>query len=790
MLKHHLTVAIRSLIRHKGSALINLIGLTIGMAGCFLILLYVQDELSFDRRHENGHRIYRLVLERRAPERISLDVSTPPPLAPALLNDFPQIIHAVRFLNLDNPTPLVANGEKRFYEKRFFFADPSVFEVFTLPLVQGDSKTALQKPNAVVITAETAQRYFGKEDPMGKSLTINNYLDLEIAGVVQNPPPNSTIQFDFLASFSTLYGWLGKGFVDNWQNNSGHTYLLLSENFPPEELENQLPGFIKRYLSATSPLKQIHLQPLHRIHLHSYQDYRLASGGDIRSVYLLSAVAFFVLLIACINFINLTTARSLHRSREVGIRKVMGATKRQLVQQFLGEALLLTALVLLIAVVMVELALPHFHALIGRALSVDNNQSLWLGLLGIGLFAGLLSGSFPAFILSSFQPVHALKGRLKTDSTGAIFRKALVVGQFTLTITLMIGTMVVYNQLSFMQNKRLGFDKDQVIVAPIRDQNLRQNPEPLKSRLRQLPGILNVGAAALFPGGPVGRTRFRAEAMADEGAISMLWVDHDFIRTLGMEVVEGRDFSKDYETDATGAVILNEEAVRQLGWRPAEAIGKSFELVGSKKAKIIGVLRDFHFASLHRQIEPVVLHIWPWLNYVLIRVDATRLPGILSDLENIWQEFDPSHPFAFTFLDESIDRFYQSEKRLGQVSGYFSLLAIVIACLGLFALAAFTAEQRTKEIGIRKVLGATASGVVVLLSKDFARLVLVANLIAFPVAWYAMNRWLESFAYRIHIGWETFIFAGGLALIIALLTVSTQAVKAALTNPVEALRYE
>jgi putative ABC transport system permease protein len=472
---------------------------------------------------------------------------------------------------------------------------------------------------------------------------------------------------------------------------------------------------------------------------------------------------------------------------------VAGATKRQLVQQFLGEALLLTGLALVVAVFLAELGMPHFTALIGRRLTIDfeRNVWLWLGPIAIGLFVGLLSGSYPAFFLSTFQPLDTLKAHLKTGSAGATLRKALVVVQFTLTITLMIGTGVVYDQLNFMQHKRLGFEKDQVLVAPIRDQNLRQNPEPLKSRLRQYPGILHVGAAALLPGGPVGKTRFRAEAGSNKGTMSMLWVDQDFISALGMELIAGRDFSKNFATDATDAVILNEEAIKQLGWIvPAEAIGKSFELVGSKKGTIIGVVRDFHFTSLHRQIEPVVLHIWPWLNYVLVRVDAAHLPGILGDLEDIWQEFDPNHPFTFTFLDDNFDRFYQSEKRLGQVSSYFSLLAIFVACSGLFGLASFTAEQRTKEIGIRKVLGASVARIVLLLSQDFLKLVLAAIVVALPIAYFAMNRWLLNFAYRIDLQWWVFALAGGLALLIAMLTVCTQAIKAALANPVESLRYE
>ncbi len=793
MFRHYFIVAVRNLLKKKSYSMINIIGLAIGIACCILILLYVQDELSFDQYHENVDQIYRLVLERHAAEKMSLDISTPPPLASALTNDFPQIIHTVRFLNTDNPIPLVNHGDKRFYERHFFFVDPNVFDVFTIPFILGDPNKSLQKPNSIVITEETARKYFGDENPLGKTLTFNNYLDLEVTGVVQNSPSNSTLKFDFLASFSTLYGWLGREFVDNWQNNICQTYLLLSDDFSAKILSRQLPDLIKKYLSEANSLKQIHLQPLNRIHLYSYQDYQLSSGGDIRYIYLLSAVALFILLIGCINFMNLATARSIERFREVGIRKVVGATKNQLVQQFLGETLLSTILALLIAIIMVELCLPYLNTFIESDITVNYRQdlNLWIGLIGIGLFVGFISGVYPAFFLSRFQPIHTLKKRVKIGHSRVSLRQVLIVVQFTLTITLIIGTMVVNDQIYFMQNKKLGFDKDHVIIVPIRDQALRQNPEPLKTQLRQHPYILQVGASALLPGGPVGRTRFRVEAISDEGTMSMLWVDHDFIKTLGIELVAGRDFSNKFQTDATEAVILNEEAIRQLGWTdPDEAIGKSFELVGSKRGRIIGVVKDFNFASLHRKIEPLVLHEWPWLNYILVRVAATHLPNILDDLENTWRKFDPNHPFTYTFLDDKFDQFYQSEKQLGQISGFFSLLAISIACLGLLGLVAFDVEQRTKEIGIRKVLGASITNIVKLFTIGFVKLVFLANLIAWPIAYLVLEDWLQNFAYRIDIGLSTFLLSGTLVLVIALLTISYQSIKAALMNPIKTLRYE
>lgn len=793
MFRNYLIVAMRNLQKKKSYSIINIIGLAIGIACCILIFLYVQNELSFDKYHENADRIYRLVLERHAAEMMSLDVSAPPPLAPAMTNDFTHIIHAVRFLNTDNPTPLVSQGDKRFYERHFFFVDPNVFDVFTIPFLQGDPKKSLQNPNSIVITEETARKYFGDENPLGKTFTFNNTLDLEVTGVVQNLPSNSTLKFDFLASFSTLYGWLGREFLDNWQNNLCQTYLLLSDNVSPDVLAQQLPGFIKKYLGEDNSLKKINLQPLTRIHLYSYQDYQLPHGGDIRYMYLLSAVALFILIISCINFMNLSTAQSIERSREVGIRKVIGATKNQLIRQFFGETLLSTILALLIAIIMAELCLPSFNKLIGSdiAMNYSQNLNLWIGLIGLGLSVGFFSGSYPAFFLSGFQPIHTLKKRIRTSHSRVSLKQVLVIVQFTLTIILIIGTMVVNDQIRFMQNKQLGFDKDQVIVIPIRDQILRQNPEPLKTELRQHPGILQVGASALLPGGPVGRTRFRTEAASEGATMSMLWVDYDFIKTLGIELIAGRDFSPEFQTDATEAVILNEEAIRQIGWsNPDEAIGKSFELVGSKKGKIIGVVRDFNVASLHRKIEPLVLHEWPWLNYILVRVAAPHLPSILDDLKNTWQEFDPDHPFTYTFLDDRFDQFYKSEKQLGKISGLFSLLAISIASIGLLSLVAFDVEQRTKEIGVRKVLGASVANIVKIFTMGFVKLIFLANVIAWPIAYFVLKNWLQNLAYRINIGVITFLLCGALVLIIVLLTISYQSIKVALMNPIKTLRYE
>ncbi len=790
---NYLKTALRKIRRQTGHSLLNIAGLAVGMACCVLILLYVQHEWSYDRYHDNFRGIFRLIAEHKTPDGTRFDATTPPPLGPALAMDFPSVAQVVRFLVPDNPTPLVARGDARFYEKAFVFADPSVFSVFTIPFLEGDPETALRKPYAVVVTAATARKYFGRTDPLGKTLRFNNAFDLEVTGVVADPPSNSSLPFDFLASFATAYDWLGKDFLDNWDNNTCHTYVLLAGHAPPDALARQLPGVIEKHLGSASTLKQLHLQPLRRIHLYSYVDYGLPSAGDIHRLYLLLGIAVFILLIACINFINSATASSAARSREVAVRTLIGATKADLVRQFLWESLLKTLVALGLALVLVKLGLPRLGALVGTDLSLYSARhwQAWAAPIGIALLAGFLAGSAPAFVLSSVLPLDNLKGQLRSGMGRSWLRKSLVVVQFALTTVLIIGTWLVHNQLTFMERKPLGFDKDQVIVVPIRDQNLRQDPEGLKRRLRQRPGVTGVGAAALLPGGPTGKTRFRAEGISETGTMSMLWVDQDFIKTLGIRLAAGRDFSRDFATDSSAAFILNEAAVRQLGWRlPVDAIGRSFELLGGKKGAIIGVVKDFNFVSLHRKIEPLVLHIWPWLNYVLIRVGGAPYAAVLADIERLWPEFEPGHPFTFFFMSDNFERFYQSEKQLREASVLFSLLGIVIACLGLLGLTAFAAEQRTKEIGVRKVLGASVPGLVILLARELLALVLLANVVAWPIAYYALSKWLQDYSFRITVGWNVFLLTGILTFVLAGATLSYRSIKAARANPVDCLRYQ
>ncbi len=793
MLKNYLKIALRNIIWHKGYSAVNVLGLAVGMASFILLLFYVLHELSFDNFHKNGNSIYRAVVERKTPEGLRTDAVTPPPLATALANDFPEITSAVRFLNIDNPVPLLSFGNKRFYENKLFFADPDVFDIFTIPFLSGNPKTALLAPNSLVITENEAIKYFGTDNPIGKTLRLNNYLDLQVTGVIKNFPSNSTVNADFLISFSTLYGWVGKEFIESWQNNMCQTYVLVNKHTPVEFLAKRLPGLIDKHVDKSDQLKNIYFQPLSRIHLYSHQDYNITSGGDIRFIYLLSAIAMFILLIACFNYVVLTTARFIQRARETGVRKLLGATRKQLIHQFLCEGFFYISVSLVIALIVVAIALPNLSYITGKDFSTDYSTHWKIITLPVVLvlFIGLLSGSYTALYFSSLQPVNAIKTQFETSRNKLTMRKALVIGQFVLTNLLVIGSWIVYNQLNFMQNKKLGFDGEQVIVVPIRNENMRQNQDAIKARLNQFPGIQMVAAAALLPGGPVGKTRFRAEGNSETGTMSMLWVDNDFIKTLGIKLAAGRDFSKDFAYDTSESFIINEEAAKQLGFfNSIDAVGKSFELAGSKKGSIIGVVNDFHFTSLQNKIEPVVMHIWPWLNYLLVRVEGKHIPSVITYLKSTWCEFDSDNPFEFSFLNESFNRFYREERQLEKISAFFTSIALFIAFMGLFSLSAHTAERKTKEIGIRKALGASVIGIFGAQLKEFISLVAISLIIALPIGYYTMLRWLQNYAYRVDVDISTILITGFVSLATVLISVSYHAIKAATANPVESLKYE
>lgn len=808
MFKNYLKVALRNLKRYKVYSLINIAGLAIGMACFLLIFLFVQDELSYDRYHNNSKWIYRITAEAYVAEKAIHAASTPAPLGPTLINEFPEVLKAARILNSSSER-LVSFGQKKFYESRFFFADPSVFDVFTYPFKKGDPKTALNEPYSVVITEETAEKYFGNEDPVGKVINVNNRADYRITGVLKDIPRNSHFNLDFLASFITL-AETNKRLSEDWGNLSYFTYCLLRQDCLPAELEKKLPLIVKKYvgkyfesfkgmlsdkiIEEWKSAFKFHLQPLTKIHLHSRLFYEIEANSDVSYVYIFSIIAFFILVIACINFMNLSTARSSSRAKEVSMRKVVGAQRAQLIRQFLAESFFLTFISLLFAIGIVEVFLPAFNRISGKemSLSYSGNWMVLVGLVGTTILVAVLSGSYPAFLLSAFLPVDVIKGSLKKGLAASSLRKILVVFQFSVSITLIIGAIIIYNQLAFIRNKNLGFDQEQLVAIRARNPEMIRSYESAKNELMQNPDIISVAASSGLPAKDLGtQNTFRPEGAGENDYIIMytVSVDYDFLKTLGIKLASGRNFSRDFPGDVNGAFILNEAACQKFGWE--SPLGKTIEQMGSGKKTVIGVVKNFHYLSLHQKIDPLVIQFDPEdFDYFSVKIRPQNIRRTLAYLENTWRKFDPAHPFEYSFLDEDVDKLYKADKNFGEIFICFTILAISIACLGLFGLTSFTAEKRTREISIRKVFGASVSNIVILLSREFARWVLFANLVAWPFAYYAMKRWLQNFAYRSSIGIWIFILAAASAFAIALLTVSFQAIRAALANPVEALRYE
>jgi len=804
MLKNYLKIALRNFLRHRAYSFINISGLAIGIACCILMLLFVQEELSYDRFHASAERIHRVIVDENNEGTIRHLANTYAPLAPALQTEFPEIPHIVRIF----PHSVTVNRDeqRRFQEERFFFVDSTVFEVFSFAFLRGDPRTALHEPNAMVITAATAQKYFGDENPVGHILTIENKLDLKVTGVLQNVPRNSHVDFDFLANLNSVKTVLGPWVLTRgWHWPPMYTYILLPQNYSASAIENRMPELVRKHVPESLASRQaLRLQPLTDIHLHSDLENEIAPTSNIAYVYVFSAIAVFVLLIACFNFMNLATARAAKRAKEVGLRKVIGAQRGQLIKQFLGESLFYAVLALLLALVLVELFLPTFNALLDKQIEMSyaNDWSVVFGLLALTLVVGILAGSYPALFLARVRPVQALYGKTLFGVGGRSplrLRAVLVVVQFVISIGLIVVTTVVNEQVQFIQDKHLGFEKEHLVTISIRDEAMQQNFAAIKNGLLSKTGVAQVSAISNFPW-EQGYYDFyiRAEGMKPDEKFNMptLLVEHDFVRTFGMEIVAGREFLKEHTTDAQEAFILNEAAVKKLGW--SSALDKKIEMESvaagkPRTGKVIGVVKDFHLRSLHYEIEPLVLLISPepyYLDNLAIRLDAKNVSQTMTALELKWRELAPNRPFEYSFLDQAFDKLYRKEQKLAQVFQYFSAIAIFVGCLGLFGLASFIAEQKTKEIGIRKVLGASVAGIIGLLSSEFAKLVLLSNLIAWPVAYFAMNKWLQQFAYRIDVVWWIFALAGGLAFFIALLTVGAQAIKAALANPVDALRYE
>lgn len=810
MLKNYFKIAVRNLLRQRVYSLINISGLAIGMACCLFILLYVRDELSYDCHHPHADRIYRVGLDAAVSGEDIHAAVTAAPLAAALAAEYPEVEAATRLYKANRV--LINHENRKFYEEKFLWADSTVFQVLSLPLLRGDEATALNGPHKIVLTSSAAHKYFGDLDPLGKVLRADNRDDYVVTGVLRDQPANTQFQFDFLASLSSV-SWAQQS---NWTSNSFYTYVRLRQDAKPEELAAKFPALIRRDIApqiekglgisydeavAHGFKWGYFLEPLPKIYLHSTAMQDISPHSDIRYTYILSSIVLFILLIACINFMNLATARSAKRAKEVGVRRVLGSERAQLARQFLGESVLLALLAMIFAHALVQILLPWFNQLAGKQIAVAavNSSPVLVMLLAIALSAGLLAGLYPAFVLSSFQPVRVLKGQLTGKAGGARFRSVLVVAQFCISLILLVGTFVVFKQLRFMQNYKLGFAQEQVLVFPAETEAMAQRFETVRSELLKNSQVLNAAAGSVIPGRFLDNLSGYRPQGAAQDAIITLWtarVTHEYLQTLQCELVAGRDFSREIVTDAETAVI-NESAAQMLGWTPADAIGKQVAEIGNGEddtdlmRTVVGVVKDFHFESLQEPIKPAIFTISKNnLRFGLVRVRPENLTETLAFLESQWQNFLPGFPSQYFFLDEDFGRLYEKEHRLGRIVGSFAFLAMFIACLGLFGMASFVAQQRTKEIAVRKVLGATAISVMTMLSTDFLKLVALAFVLAAPVAYLAMHRWLEDFAYRIPLGVETFVAAGVLMLLITLLTVSTQAARAALANPVEAIRYE
>jgi putative ABC transport system permease protein len=811
MFKNYIKTAVRSLYKNKGFTAINILGLALGLATCLLIVFYVVDELSYDRYNTKADRIYRVNEDLKLGENNVQYAVAMPPLAKTLKVEYPYIEDATRIKAAG--TTHVKKGNINMVENRVGFVDASIFNVFTLPMVSGDPKTALLEPNTVVITESTAKKYFNTTDAVGKTIVFNEKENFKVTGVIKDVPKQSHFNFDFFVSLESF----PDSRSNEWLRSDYNTYVLLKDAKDYKKLEASFPAFLQKFSGAQMQSElgmsiaqfeksgshfRMNLTALTDIHLKSNRSGELGPNSTTQYVYIFSAIALFILLIACVNFMNLSTARSSNRAREVGVRKVLGSSRKYLIFQFLAESVLVTFVATVIAMIAAAAVLPLFNQLSGKEIILTVESLKWLvpSLLLIVLVIGSLAGSYPAFFLSAFQPIDVLKGKLSAGFKGGGLRSFLVVFQFFVSILLIIGTLVIYNQLNFIQTKNLGYNRNQVLVIQ-NSSELKDQAKVFKQELAELPGVKSATMTGFLPTNGWRNTRiYFKDATFDQkkSLFPQSWeVDADYIPTMDMKMAAGRNFSKEMLTDSS-AVILNEAAAKFLGF--ADPINKTiYQSLGGdrkggvqnvKECHIVGVVKDFHFNSLREKIEPVVMTLGQNSGALGIRVSTSNITALMAQIKNKWNELSPNVQINYSFMDQDFDASYRSEQRIGKIFVIFTSLAIIIACLGLFGLAAYAAEQRTKEIGIRKVLGADVSVIVGMLSKDFIKLVCIAIILASPIAWFVMTKWLQDFAYRITIQWWVIAVAGAGALVIAFVTISFQSVKAALANPVDSLKNE
>lgn len=808
MLFNYLKIFIRNLKKNPVYILINILGLSVGMAASILIFIFVQHELSYDNYHQHGDRIFRVSRAWFNPNgEANLHLGhAAPPFGPLLKSDFQgKIEEAVRLMNVKL---VVKEGDDVFEESKFFFSDPEVFKVFSWKLVEGDPSTALTFPDGLVLTQSMAKKYFGDQSAMGEYMEVkigSASMDMQVRGIMEDVPDNSHFQLDFLASMEPVVEFYGgyEAVMKNFGSNSFSTYLLLEEGIDAEDLEAELPAFIDRHIPpsaqgfSASMGTKLFLWPLRDIHLYSNLDSEIEPNGSIEYVYIYSAIAVFILLIACINFMNLATARSAKRAMEVGLRKVLGADRPLLVKQFMSETIFMTFIALLLALAMVALSINSFGDFTNKQLEMNFLDSPYyiLALLFLVIAVGLISGSYPSLFLSGFQPVKVLKGTYKIGSIHEKLRSFLVIGQFAISIVLIVAVLVVIQQLDFMKDKDLGFEKEEIVVLPAYVE-FTDNYEMLRERLISNSGVSEVSLGSRLPSGRLldaqgAQAEVRGELSPIDVRIADIHVSHSFFKTFEMKIVAGRDFDYNMASDSTEAFILNQSAVRAIGWEnEEEAIDKQF-LYGNRRGYVVGVVKDFHFESLHQPISPMVFLIpQDRFNEVAIKIRSESKEETLEFLKAEWQAMKPDFPFNYYFVADRFNQQYEAEEKVGTVFGFFAGLAILISVLGLFGLSAYATERRVKEIGIRKVMGASIWGIVSLLGRDFLKLVLIGFILAIPLAYFGMNSWLANFAYKISISWSVFFFAGLVATIIAAVTVSSQSIRAAMINPVDAFKVE
>src|SRR6478609_9681803 len=795
MLKNLFTIAIRNILKDKTYSAINVLGLTIGITCSLFLLLYILDELSYDRYHKNADNIYRIVSNIKEPDNAFTWAVAQIPMGEELRDNYPEVENVVRFFNMARN--LYKNGELQFYEEDFYLADSTVFDMFTYEFVKGDPATALDLPFSVVLTEKIAKKYFGSEDPIGKSIQNQTNEDFKVTGVLKDVPNNSHFRFDALISRNTRPQRTG-----SWGNFGVFTYIQLPAGYDLTKMYANLDKIVKEKVNPIFDQFKIsisyELQRITDIHLYSKIQDEAEAGGDISYIYIFGAVAAFMLIIACINYMNLATARSANRAREVGIRKVMGSQRRQIVLQFITESVVIALIALFVSIALIYLLLPAFNSLSSKEMpfSFILQPSIVFGLLSIVVMVGIIGGSYPAFYLSGFNPVSVLKGKVSAKGGTVFFRKTLVVLQFSISIFMLISTLIVYDQLEYLRNKDLGFNKKQVIKIDLAGPPQRTS-DALIDKIKQSSDVESVGMASSSPGEGIGKVLMKVEdnegTMGDKG-VDFFIADFDFVKTLGMSIAEGRDFSRDVISDTTYAVLVNEAMVKRMAW--TDPIDKKiiFNRGPNRDSvlHVVGVVKDYHQNSLYDAIEPLMIILGKGSNNVFVRTKEGDITSSLANLEKAWKEINPDRPFEYKFLDQDFDSQYKADEKRSQIFTAFSGLTIVIACLGLLGLAAFTTEQRTKEIGLRKVIGASVNGLVFLVSKEFFLLVGIGMLLAFPAAWYFTSNWLQNFAYRIELEgeWLTFLTSALLAFVITMITVGYHVLRAASANPVKSLRDE